>query len=78
MANKYVHKAIVAINEETGERKEFSSINSAARELKATFGNVQRAAVYNGSVKGWRIYEDAKTIKAHIAALQEQLKVVEE
>lgn len=77
MANNYARKSLVLINVETGERKNMESINAAARFLGSIFRNVQNAALYNGVVKGWRIYEDAKTIKAHIAALQEQLKVVE-
>lgn len=73
----YKKRAIVLINEESGERKDFNSINGAAKFLGATFGNVQTAAIYNGTWKGWRVYESADTIRQHIKELQEQLKVVE-
>lgn len=72
----YSRKGIVAINEETGERKDFSSINAAARELSSTFRNIQVAAIYNGNVKGWKIYESAESIKQHIKDLEKQLEIV--
>lgn len=70
-------KAIVLINEESGERKDFKSINKAAAFLGTNFSNVQRAAVYNGTFNGWRIFEDADTIRQHIKDLEAQLKIVE-
>lgn len=74
---KYNVRKIVLINEETGERKDCKSINEAARFLSAQFLHVQRAAMYNGMVKGWRVYEDPDTIRQHIADLEEQLKFLE-
>lgn len=70
-------KSIVLINEATGERKELGSINAAARFLGTTFFAVQRAAMYNGTWDGWRVYDNPDTIRMRIAALEEQLKVVE-
>lgn len=75
MANN--KRAIILINEETGERKECASINAAARFLSATFGNVQTAAVYNGVCKGWRVYESPESIRQHIKDYQAQLKILE-
>ena len=71
------NKAIIGINEDTGEKKTFYSINSAARELGATFDAVNKAAYRNGVVKGWRIYPSAENIRERIAMLEEQLKIVE-
>lgn len=73
----YKRKGIVAINERTGERKDFPSINAAARELMSTFKNIQTAAIYNGNVKGWKIFESADAIRQHIRDLEEQLLIVE-
>lgn len=70
-------KSLVLINEETGERKDFTSITAAATFLKTTFSNVQRAAIYNGTWKGWKVYESPESIKRHIIELEEQLKVLE-
>lgn len=75
MANN--KRAIILINEETGERKEYASINAAARFLSSTFGNVQIAAVYNGVCKGWRVYESPESIRQHIKDYQAQLKILE-
>lgn len=76
--NTYKKRAIVLINEVTGERKDFPSLNGAARFLGATFANVQTAAMYNGVCKGWRVYESADTIRKHIKDLEAQLKIVED
>ena len=70
-------RKIILINEETGEKLQFDSINQAAIRLKTNFSNVQRAAIYNGVYNGWRVYESADTIRKHIVELQEQLKIVE-
>ena len=70
-------KGIVLINIESGERKDFQSINAAARFIGVTFGNLQRAGIYNGVCKGWKVYESADTIRQHIKDLEEQLKIVE-
>lgn len=75
MINKM--RGIVLINEDSGERQEFKSINGAASFLSTTFASVQRAAIYNGVVRGWRVYEDPEAIRLHIADLEAQLKVLE-
>lgn len=74
---EYKKRAIVLIDQETGERKDFASINGAAAFLGTNFSNTQRAAVYNGVIKGWRVYEDAETIREHIKELERQLEIVE-
>lgn len=73
----YKRRAVILINEETGERLDFESINAAAAMLRTNFSNVQRAAVYNGVYNGWRVYESAETIREHISELERQLKIVE-
>ena len=70
-------RSIILISEETGERKDLPSINRAAAFLKTTFSNVQRAAIYNGVWKGWRVFESPESIRKHIAELEEQLRVLE-
>lgn len=73
---EYKKKAIVLINEETGERQDFDSINAAAVFVGVNFSNLQRAAVYNGVLKGWRVYESPETIRTHIRDLEEQLRIL--
>lgn len=70
-------RAIVLVNEETGERKDFKSVNAAALFLGTVFANVQKSAMTNGTLRGWRVYEDADTIRRHIEELKKQLKIVE-
>lgn len=77
MKSNYKKRAIVLINEETGERKDFDSINGAAAFVGVNFFNLQRAAMYNGTLKGWRVYESASTIRKHIEELKDQLKALE-
>lgn len=77
MARDYKKRAIVIINEETGERLDFESVNAASLHIGTNFSNLQRAAMYNGLVKGWRVYESPDTIRKHIADLEEQLRIVE-
>lgn len=74
---KYTKRKIILINEQTGERKDFASINAAAGFLGSNFANVQMQAFRNATLRGWRVYEDAETIRQHIKALEEQLKIIE-
>lgn len=79
MSERVINKrAIVLINQETGERKDFGSINAAARFLGATFCNIQTQAVYNGVCKGWKVYESPDSIRKHIEDYEAQLKVLEQ
>lgn len=71
-------RGIILINESTGERKDMASVNAAASFLGTNFFNVQRAALYNGAYKGWRIYETPDAIRQHIKDLEAQLKVLED
>lgn len=73
----YKRRKIILINEKTGERLDFDSINSAAIKLGTNFSNVQRAAMYNGVYNGWRVYEGPETIRKHIQELEKQLRIVE-
>lgn len=70
-------KGVIAINIETGERKEYASINAAARDLRSNFATIQKSIIRNGITKGWRIYPTAENIRRQIDNLEEMLKVVE-
>lgn len=78
MKRSYSKRGIVLINEETGERTDFESINAAAVFLGTNFSNLQRAALYNGKLKDWRVYESPEAIGAHIRDLEEQLRILNE
>lgn len=70
-------RGVIAINETTGERKDFGSINAAARFCGGTFQSVQLAIIRNGVVKGWRFYETADAIRRRIEEFERQLKEIE-
>lgn len=71
-------KSVIAVNIESGERRDFSSINEAARFLGVQFQTVQTASYRNGSVKGWRIYPSPENIRRQIGLLENQLKEIGE
>lgn len=68
---------IVLINERTGERKDMDSITEAAKFLNSTFSSVQTAALKNSVRDGWKMYEDAETIRKRIKSLKAQLAIVD-
>ena len=70
-------KSVIAINEETGEKIVFSSINEAARKIGTSFQGVQIASMRNGVVCGWRIFDSPDVIREKIEHLQEMLEYVE-
>lgn len=69
-------RGIILINTVNDEIKQFDSINGAAVFLGTNFSNSQRAALYNGVIKGWRVFEDPQAIEAHIKDLKKQLKIL--
>jgi len=71
-------KGIIALNESTGEKRVFKSINEAARSLGAAFQSIQVASIRNGIVRGWRIYDSPEVIREKIASLQSMLDYVEQ
>ena len=75
--NQYKKRSIILINEETGDSREFESINAAARFINAGFSHIQRAALYNGTYKGWKVYESPDAIRQHISDLEQQLRELE-
>ena len=75
MARAY--RKIIAINEKTGEKREFNGIYSFSREIGTGLSNVAQALDRNGTCCGWRLYDCADEIRRRILQLQEQLKIVE-
>ena len=71
-------KSVIAVNIDSGERRDVSSINEAARFLGVQFQTVQTASYRNGSVKGWRIYPSPENIRRQIGLLENQLKEIGE
>lgn len=70
-------RSVVAINPNTGERREYDSAYMCARELGTMFQNVTQALDRNGICCGWRLYDSAEYLRGRIAELQKRLKEVE-
>ena len=70
-------RKVIAINEKTGERKEYGSVYALSRDLKVTNRAAQQAQERNGICCGWRIYDSPDRIRKHIKELEEQIKMLE-
>ena len=70
-------RRVIAINQETGERKEFPGVYAAARFFQVCHPQVLMALGMGHAVCGWRVYDDPARIRERIADLEEQLKMLE-
>lgn len=70
-------RAVIAINETTGERKSFDSVYAAARALNVRTQAVQLAQGLGRVCQGWRIYDAPDRIRERIEELKNQLVIVE-
>lgn len=71
-------RKIIAINPNTGEKKEFLSVYMCSRELQTSIQNITQALDRNGICCGWKLYDSADFLRGRIAELQRRLKEVEE
>lgn len=71
------NRPIIAINETTGERKEFSGLYAAGKELGANHVQVLFAVLVGQIVKGWRVYDKPDKIRERIKELEAQIKMLE-
>lgn len=70
-------RKVVAINQATGERKEFESASECAIFLHTMSAGVLQALNRNGVCSGWRLYDSAETLRKRIADLERQLAEIE-
>lgn len=70
-------RPVIAINEETGVRKEFSSVYAAAQEFKTNHTHVLISMAMGTSVKGWKVFDTPDNIRRRIADLEDQIKMLE-
>lgn len=71
-------RKVVAINQATGERREFESASECAIFLHTMCSGVLQALNRNGACLGWRMYDTADNLRKRIAELQKQLEEVEQ
>ena len=72
-----IHRALIAINEDTGERREFSGQYAAAKALGVGTSHVQISVMTCTAVKGWKVYDTPDRIRERIKMLEEQIKMLE-
>ena len=72
-----IRRPVTAINEETGERKQFSGLYEAGKAIGAGHVQVLYALLCNQAVKGWRVYDSPKKIRERIKELEDQLTMLE-
>lgn len=70
-------RRIIAVNEETGERKEFESEYALAKELGMSISAVQITRLRGTAAKGWKIFDTPENIRKRIAILEEQIALLE-
>lgn len=68
---------IIAINEATGERREFISVYAFSKEMGVTTRSAQQARERNGVCCGWRVYDNPERIRERIKELEAQIKMLE-
>lgn len=71
------YRKIIGINESTGERQEWQSAYIFGKENATSVTNVTQALDRNGVCCGWRLYDTPERIRAKIAELENQLKLLQ-
>lgn len=70
-------RKVIAINQETGERKEFDGVYAAAKFFNVHHPQVLMALGMCQAVAGWKVYDDPERIRERIADLEAQIKMLE-
>lgn len=69
---------MIAINEKTGERKEFSSVYAAAKEFGTNHTHVLISMSMGTVCKGWLVFDTPENIRRRIAELETVIKRLED
>lgn len=70
-------KPVIAINNETHERKLYNCVIECAQSLRVSSSAVLVAVARNTSVKGWRLYDTPDNIRQRIYDLEKQIVLLE-
>ena len=70
-------RKVIAINQKTGERKEFKSTYAAAVFLLTATQNVMQALDRGGVCCGWKLYDTPERIQKRIEQLNKMLEEAE-
>lgn len=72
-----IYRKVIAINEQTGERREFSGIYQAAKALGTSTPSVSISLAMGTAVKGWKVYDTPEMMRQRIEEIKKQIKIVE-
>jgi hypothetical protein len=70
-------RKIIAVNVETGEKREFASAYECAMALGTGHCNALAALDRNGVCFGWKLYDSPESLRKRIEELQRQLAEIE-
>jgi len=69
-------RPVIAINEVTGERREFGSAYAVGKAFGTNHTHVLISIMMGTSVKGWKVYDTPDNIRRRIADLEEQIMML--
>lgn len=70
-------RPVIAIHEETGERRDFSGLYETGRVLGVGHVQVLMAIVGGQAVRGWRVYDVPEKIRERIKQMEQDIKMLE-
>jgi hypothetical protein len=70
-------RKVIAISDETGERREFHSAYAMAKELGVADATVFQALDRCGYVLEWRVFDTPEVYRDKIKMIQECIRIVE-
>lgn len=71
------YRKVIAINEVTGERKDYDSVYAAKNALGTTASAIVISLGVGTAVKGWKVYDSPDYIRKRIAELEAQIEMLE-
>lgn len=70
-------RPIIAINEETGERREFGGLYAASKVFGVNHVTVLLAVMAGQAVRGWRVYDVPEKIRERIKQMEQDIEMLE-
>ena len=70
-------RPVIAIHEETGERRDFSGLYETGRVLGVGHVQVLMSIMSGQAVRGWRVYDVPEKIRERIKQMEQDIKMLE-
>lgn len=71
------YRPVIAINEESHERREFNGAYAAGKFLGVSTSHIHISIATGSAVKGWKVFDTPVRIRERIKELEEQIKMLE-